>query len=244
MKLLRSRIFIFAVCSIAAVFLVFFIMPKYNSSTKEVVQIVGTVKHIPPGTLITSDMLKMVNTAKFNLPEDVIRDKKDIVGKYSKIELFPQDRLIPQKFATQNGLNDSFLYSLEGKTAVSVSVKSLAAGLSGKLQPGDVVSVYSYVKAKDPKDDGTVKDYPELEFVEVGAVNNNKAQDTIDIKTKEEKDKNGDSTYQDTIVPSTVTLLVSRSQAKLLVDIENNGTIHLVFRGRGEDARKLLKKEG
>lgn len=240
MKLIRNRIFIVILCTAATVALILYIMPQYARMTNEHIKVIRVSRTIAAGECMTDDMLKVVEVGKYNLPGNIIKTKKEIVGKYAALELIPSDNLSPEKFTNRSGLADSFLYNMDGETAVSISVKSLAAGLSGKLLPGDVVSVLAYEKPDDSQGKGYVREYPDLEFVEVGAISNNKAQDTGELKAKKEEDK----TYQDTIIPSTITLKVTKEQAKQLVEIENTAAVHLVFRGRGDNARKLLKKEG
>ena len=62
---------------------------------------------------------------------------------------------------------------------------------------------------------------------------------TAEGADKDELTVNEDGTYE---LPSTVTLLVNREQAKLLVEYENSGKIHadLVFRGDEATAQKFL----
>ena len=65
---------------------------------------------------------------------------------------------------------------------------------------------------------------------------------TTTTKDGFDKDKltpNEDGTYE---LPTTVTLLVNPTQAKMLVEYENTGTIHanLVYRGDSKTAQKFL----
>jgi pilus assembly protein CpaB len=86
---------------------------------------------------------------------------------------------------------------------------------------------------------GKVLDYPNLEFLTVGAVTNSKAQNTDEVMKNQNKASSSGST--DTIIPTTITLLASKEQARELVDAENSGTIHVVFRGRDREVEKLLE---
>ncbi len=244
MRFLRNKIVIFVLCSVMALLLAFVAIPAQVGKTRETEKIIRVSGSIPANTLITAKMLKEAEVGRYNLPKDIIRDRDGIVGKYSAVALTPSDNLIPEKFTDKKAMEDEFLYSVDNRGAVSVTVKSLAAGLSGKLLPGDVVSVLVYSKEETDAQPGyttakgVVKEYANLEFVEVGAVTNNKAEDTDVVKSKQDKSSS------DTIIPNTVTLLVTKQQAKDLIDAENSGVIHILFRGRGEAAKNLLGQAG
>nr|WP_202973038.1 RcpC/CpaB family pilus assembly protein [Paenibacillus larvae] len=76
-------------------------------------------------------------------------------------------------------------------------MKSLAAGLSGKLQPGDIVSLI----AADYGDLHTTIMPPELQYVEVLSVTTSSG---LDAQAKSEKQADTDEKE----LPSTLTLLV------------------------------------
>ena len=119
---------------------------------------------------------------------------------------------------------NAYLYSLDGsQQAISVSIKSFAEGLSGKLQSGDIVSVI----APDYKQQGQTVVPAELQYVEIISVT---ASSGYDANTGEPVDEEDDKE-----LPDTVTLLVSPEQAKVLAELEAEGTIHLalVYRATG-----------
>lgn len=247
MGFFRNKIFILAACSITVFCIIFIGIPRYTEKTKETMKVVRVSEDVPKDTLIQQNMLTMKEIGGFNVPKDVITDPKAIMGKYSSVDLLKTDNLVTSKFKDDKSMPDQFLYGMNGKTAISVSVKTLAAGLSGKLLPGDVVSVLVYSKDNQQYTEeqgympqkGKVLDYPNLEFLEVGAVTNSKAQDTDQVMINQNKSSSSGST--DTIIPTTITLLASKEQARELVDAENSGTIHVVFRGRDREAEKLLE---
>jgi pilus assembly protein CpaB len=247
MGFLRNKIFILAICSITVFCIIFIGIPRYTEKTKETIKVVRVSDDVPKDTLIQQNMLTVTEIGGFNVPKDVITDPKAIVGKYSSVDLLKTDNLVASKFKDDKSMPDQFLYNMNGKTAISVSVKTLAAGLSGKLMPGDVVSILVYSKDTQEYSEGQgyipskgkVMDYPNLEFLEVGAVTNSKAQDTDQVMKNQDKANSSSST--DTIIPTTVTLLASKEQARELVDAENSGNIHVVFRGRDREAEKLLE---
>ena len=117
------------------------------------------------------------------------------------------------------------LLGLSGeKVVVSVSVANFAAGLSDKLENGDIVSVIIY-----DKDQYTSYIPAELKYVRVITTTTN---DGID---KDELVEGGKS--------ATVTLLVTPEQAELLAHYDSVTTIHfsLVYRGDTDKADAYIK---
>ena len=142
------------------------------------------------------------------------------------------DYIIPTNLSDAPAAENAYLYNLDGsQQAISVSIKSFAEGLSGKLQSGDIVSVI----APDYKQQGQTVVPAELQYVEVISVTASSGYDanTGEPAADEEDDKE---------LPDTVTLLVSPEQAKVLAELEAEGTIHLslVYRGDRENAGKFL----
>ena len=109
----------------------------------------------------------MVTTAEvgaYNLPENVIRSKDSVVGKYAVSDLSTGDYILPSKLSDAPAAENAYLYNLDGtKQAMSVTIKSFATGLSGKLQSGDIVSVI----VANYMDTGETVIPPELQYVEI-----------------------------------------------------------------------------
>ena len=148
----------------------------------------------------------------YNLPEDVLRQKESAVGKYATADLAVGDYIIPSKLSDAPAAENAYLYSLDGsQQAISVSIKSFAEGLSGKLQSGDIVSVI----APDYKQQGQTVVPAELQYVEIISVT---ASSGYDANTGEPVDEEDDKE-----LPDTVTLLVSPEQAKVLAELEAEG---------------------
>ena len=108
-------------------------------------------------------------------------------------------------------------------------------GLSGKLAAGDIVSVI----APDYKKQGSTVIPPELTYVEVIGVTASSGNDTDQTKTESSKSDSKDAEKQ---LPATVTLLATSDQAKILAELESEGSIHLslVYRGSKDKADEFL----
>lgn len=231
MQIFKNRIVIGVACIILSLVICFAVTPLFNRSISEKTQIVRVVREIKKGEEITAAQVKAVEVGGYNLPEDVVRNPETAIGRYASADFVPGDYIIASKIADEPAAENAYLYSLNGeKQAMSVTVKSFANGLSGKLQSGDIVSVI----APDYKKQGVTVIPPELQYVEVIAVTANSG---YDANTGERED--GDSEKE---LPTTVTLLVARSQSRILAELEAEGKLHLslVYRGDAENAAKFI----
>ena len=111
--------------------------PLFNSILSSKTKIIRLRQDIPQGVQITGSMLEAVEVGSMNLPADMQNDLKKIIGKYSVTAMFAGDSFNDKKLSDTIDTSDSLLRQLKpNETAMSVTVKSLANGLSGKLQQG------------------------------------------------------------------------------------------------------------
>ncbi len=233
-KILKNRTVLGVLCIVLSLLICFVLTPLFNQSISRKTEIVRVVKDIKSGDEITKDMVQMVEVGSYNLPEHVAKQTESVIGKYAKADLMTGDYILTEKLSDTPALEDAYLYSLDGKKqAISVSIKNLAQGLSGKLVSGDIVSVI----APDYQKQGTTVIPPELSYIEVIGVTASTGYDT----DTEQDVKNAD-TGEGRLLPATVTLLATAEQAKLLAELEAEGSIHLslVYRGSKENAEKFL----
>ena len=192
--------------------------------------VVRVTADIKSGDEITKDMVTEVKMTNTNQPENVIEDAKSVIGKYATMDMTKGDYVLENKIADTPYVENTYLAGLDGTNrAMSVTIKSFANGLSGKLKSGDIVSII----APDYKKTGITEIPLELQYVEVIAATTKSGSD-VDEEWNEESE-----------LPSTVTLLVSEDQSKMLADLEKTGTIHmsLVYRGDRKTAEEFLKKQ-
>lgn len=231
MQIFKNRIVIGVACIILSLVICFAVTPLFNQSISEKTQIVRVVREIKKGDEITAAQVKVVEVGGYNLPEDVVRNPETAIGRYASADFAPGDYIIASKIADEPAAENAYLYSLNGeKQAMSVTVKSFANGLSGKLQSGDIVSVI----APDYRKQGVTVIPPELKYVEVIAVTANSG---YDANTGERKDEDSERE-----LPTTVTLLVAPEQSRILAELEAEGKLHLslVYRGDAGNAAKFI----
>ena len=161
MKFLKNRTVLGAVCIVLSLLICFALTPLFNQSVSRKTTVVRVVKDIQSGEQITKDMVQTVEVGGYNLPEAVMKKADSVVGKYAKADLAPGDYVLSAKLSDAPAVENAYLSSLNGtKEAISVSIKNLAEGLSGKLASGDIVSVI----APDYKKQGSTVIPPELTY--------------------------------------------------------------------------------
>ncbi len=234
MNLFKNRTVVGVICIMLSLLICFGVTPLFNKSVSQKTEIVRVTKEIKAGDEITKDMVQTVEVGGFGLPEQVIRQSETVIGKYAKADLSIGDYILNTKLSDTPAVENTYLYNLDGtKQAMSVTIKSFASGLSGKLQSGDIVSVI----AADYKKQGATVIPAELRYVEVISVT---ASSGYDANTGEAAA--GDDERE---LPSTVTLLVSPEQSKVLAELEADGKLHLslVYRGAPANAAKFIEAQ-
>lgn len=228
MKIFRNRTVIGVLCILLALIICFGVTPLFSRSASEKTEIVRVTKDINEGDEITAEMVQTVEVGAYNLPQNLMTDKKEVVGKYATADLAAGDYILSSKLSAVPAAENAYLYNLDGKKqAISVTIKSFATGLSGKLESGDIVTVI----VADYQGKGETAIPPELQYVEVISVTASSGYDANTGEVVDEKE-----------LPSTVTLLVTTEQAKVLAELEQDSELHLalVYRGTPENAAKFI----
>ena len=231
MNILKNRTALGLICIVLSLIICFGLTPLFNGAVQSQTEIVRMVKDVRQGEMITPDMITEVKVGGYNLPDNVIKQKENAVGKYAKHDMQNGDYILSGKLSDTPLAEFAYLHELDGsREAISITIKSFAAGLSGKFEAGDIVSII----ASNVGDFRATVAPPELRYVKVLAVTDGKGFDKefSDNRDDEEKD-----------LPSTITLLVVPAQAVILAELEATGRIHctLVYRGTAENRDRFLK---
>jgi pilus assembly protein CpaB len=231
---MKNRIVIGLVCIILSLVICFGLTPMFNNALKSKVQLVRVNTEIHKGDQITEKMLTMVETGGYNLPGNVVCRLEDVVGRYANADLYKGDYILESKLSDTPMLKNAYLSKLNGENlAISVSIKSFAAGLSGKLEAGDIVTLI----ASDVGERRETLVLPELKYVEIIAATASSGADhdvQADVKDGDEQE-----------LASTITVLATPEQARLLAELEQTGKLHaaLVFRGDSTQAGRFLEEQ-
>ena len=229
---MKNRTIIGIICMIAAVAITFAAGPLINRMTSDTTAVLRLKENVNQGAQLTEDHLEEVKINTAALSPGVLTQKEQIVGKYAVSNLYAGDCLTEDKISDNADSAEDIFASLDGnKVAVSVPIPTFAAGLSGKLQNGDIISL---IFVDNDGKESIIP--PELQYVKVITATTAGGIDKEDII------KNEDGSFE---IPSTVTVLANTQQALLLAKYEAEGTLQaaLVFRGEKEKADEFLAKQ-
>ena len=232
-KFLKNRIILGLICIVVSLLICFGITPMFNDALKSKVTLVRVTKEIRTGEQITDKMVTSVEAVGYNLPSNVIYKIEEVVGKYANADLYKGDYILKSKLSDTPMLRNAYLNKLNGENrAISVSIKSFASGLSGKLEAGDIVSLI----AADVGSQRETLVYPELQYVEIIATTGSSGSD-------QNVQERGNGEEEE--LASTITVLASPEQSRLLAELEQTGKLHaaLVFRGESTQSQKFLDEQ-
>ena len=226
---MKNRTIIGIVCIVLALVVTFAVAPLVNKLSDSRTDIVRLKSDIVQGHMIQESDIEVVTVGSTGLPTDIITKKEAVVGKFAACDLKANTDLLQSMISDKSDSADDVFHTLDGKKqAISITISSFAGGLSGKLENGDIVSLVIF---ENETNEATIPGG--LTYVKVITTT------TAEGFDKDELTPNEDGTYE---LPTTLTLLVNPTQAKMLVEYENRGVIHadLVYRGDSKTAQKFL----
>ena len=223
--------FIFGILSLVlAAVIAFVALPTIARQTNGKTEIVRITQPVLKGEKITSDNAEVVEVGGYNLPSNVAHSMEDVEVLYVTADLAAGDYILTSKVSTVPVSSDVALNDIpSGKVAISLTVKTLASGLSDKLQPNDIIRIYHFLE--------TAEEVPELRFVKVLSVT-----DSDGINVDNTKEPTEDEEPQQS---ATITVLASPEQARIITEMENDGVAHVALISRNNDqlAEELLAEQ-
>lgn len=228
---MKNRTLIGIICMILAVVMIFLISPLVNRVSGGSVTAIRLVKDVSQGTKITESDVEEVKISKKAIPSGAVDNKSSVIGRYASVNLYSGDYLTINKIISASKTADNVFTSLNGqKFAMSFTIDSFAAGLSGKIKNGDIISLVVMDGSS-----GRAIMPPEFKYVKVITTTTSGGVDQDKVQKKD------DGTFDP---PATITLLVNNTQARLLAEYEAS-TINcmLVYRGSNETAEQFLAKQ-
>lgn len=97
MSLFKNRTVVGVICILLSLVICFGVTPLFNKSVSQKEQIIRVTQPILAGEEITADMVQAVEVGGYNLPENVIRLKENVVGKFATADLAAGDYIINTK---------------------------------------------------------------------------------------------------------------------------------------------------
>lgn len=223
--------FIFGILSLVlAAVIAFVALPTIARQTNGKTEIVRITQPVLKGEQVTKENAEVVEVGGYNLPTNVAHSLEDVEGLYVTADLVTGDYILTSKVSSVPVSSDAALNDIpSGKVAISLTVKTLASGLSDKLQPNDIVRIYHFLE--------TAEEVPELRFVKVLSVT-----DSDGINVDNTKEPTEDEEPQQS---ATITVLASPEQARIITELENDGVAHVALISRNNDqlAEELLAEQ-
>ena len=223
--------FIFGILSLVlAAVIAFVALPTIARQTDGKTEIVRITQPVLKGEQVTKENAEVVEVGGYNLPANVAHSLDDVEGLYVTADLAAGDYILTSKVSSVPISSDVALNDIpSGKVAISLTVKTLASGLSDKLQPNDIVRIYHFLE--------TAEEVPELRFVKVLSVT-----DSDGINVDNTKEPTEDEEPQQS---ATITVLASPEQARIITELENDGVAHVALISRNNDqlAEELLAEQ-
>ena len=223
--------FLFGMLSLLlAAVIAFVALPTIARQTNGKTEIVRITQPVLKGEQISSANAEVVEVGSFNLPPNIAHSLEDVNGLYATTDLAQGDYILTTKISLTPISSDVALNNIpSGMVAISLTVKTLASGLSDKLQPGDIIRIYHFLD--------TAEEVPELRYVRVlsvtdaGGVN---VDNTKELAVDEQKQQS-----------ATITVLASPEQARIITALENDGVAHVALISRNNDtlAEELLAQQ-
>ena len=148
LKLFKNKIFIGAMCLLLAGILAFVFLPRLYGAQSGTTEIVKLRQTVESGTVITDNMLTVAEVGAYGLPDNVIRDKSEIIGLVAGETVYAGEYLWRDCFLTpeaygQGGNGTGYGLS-EGAYLLTIALPSESSGVAGILRAGDTVDVYGY----------------------------------------------------------------------------------------------------
>lgn len=226
---MKNRTVIGIVCIVLAVAVTFVVSPLVNKIADQKTEVVRFTTDVGHGVEIAEEHIELVKISSSALPDKALKTKDAVVGKYATADLFKGDIATESKVTDNANTASDIMASLKGdKIAMSITINTFAGGLSGKLENGDIVSIYVTDK------DGITEIPAALKYIKVITTTTSGGIDENDVI------ENEDGSFE---LPTTITVLVTVEQAKILANYEENAVKHvaLVYRGDDTTAEKFLK---
>ena len=263
MKILRNKFLIGILCIIIGVTVGFVLLPKSQDADISMTQVVRLTQDVEAGTKLEEKMLEVATIPAESVPDGASSALESFLNRYASSQLYAGDILTAAK--VRDTLVDPVAAAAaKGKQLVSVTVPSLSAGVSGTLQPGDVVSIMVTSKVTQfnqnlglmtpVEDSEETSDWQtggslissvtkesqtyipeELRYLEVCKVSSSDGTDALVNGDKDKEEPNR--------LPVTITFYATEAQALKLAEVEQNGEIHVTFVARGDAADAYIPRE-
>ena len=97
---MKNKRLLFGIIAIALAFLLVFVgIPIINRQYNRTVQVLRVTSNIEKGTVIDASQLTSVTVNASGMPDGVLSDPAEVLGKYAIVDLVPGDFILPAKLS-------------------------------------------------------------------------------------------------------------------------------------------------
>ena len=115
MKLFKNRMVLGIACIVVSLIICFAITPLINTGLSKMATVVRVRQDVKAGEQLDASMLEEVQVGSYNLPPDVYRTVREVEGMYLTSDLCAGDYVFPGKVSVDAGIENTYLYSLNGE---------------------------------------------------------------------------------------------------------------------------------
>ena len=208
--------------------LAFGLLPLLYGTQSGTTEIVKLRQNAEYGTVITEDMLTVAEVGSYGLPDTIVTDKSEIIGLVAGDTIYAGEYLWRDRFMTPEAFDKSETQNGYGLSAgtylLTIALPSESSGLAGILRAGDTVDVYGCTD-----ESGSAVASVALTAVSVYKVLNSKLVSLDDLDAELAANPDADPSDYD-LAPAYVVFTVSEQQAKVLIGLEKDESLHLTLR--------------
>lgn len=149
----RTLIFLIAIVMAGITTYLFYnytqsLKPKAEAATSKMVTVVAAKEEIKKDTVISGQMLTVVQVPENSIQPDVVKSIADVTGKVALVDIEPNETILSHHI--QAAKDSKYLaYKIQpGYRAISVTAKIMAESVANLIEPGDYVDVIFSTKGK------------------------------------------------------------------------------------------------
>ena len=226
MKIKKSIIVIAVILGLATMGLLYYYIESLNNIPEVKVQlteVVVAVSAIPDHVKVTNEMVSMKSLPSEAVNADAARSIEEVVGFTTKTEIYNDEQILKSKVASGT-VQESLSYRIpENMRAITMPMNEIS-GVAGYVEIGDKIDII--VTYEDPlitPSIMTITQFQNIEVLEKGPAI------TIVEETSVEQG-----------LTTSLTLLVTQSQAEVLAYANVHGIIHMTLRNPIDTAVNTL----
>lgn len=145
---MNKRVLIGIVGLLMALIGVFGARNYVNANLKEV-NVVTVKQEVPAYAKITEDLLTTKTVVSKSLEDHVVRDSKQLVGKFTTTKLIPGDLIMPGKFSDINEIPEGYLYTVQPEDRIVAIPTDLTKSAGATVKQGDYIDLIVVTQSRN-----------------------------------------------------------------------------------------------